>query len=106
MLSSDKDLKAIFFVVISKLLCIDSRTIFAGDWSGEQAISSIILIQVHGVLNAISWEILFPICIVIARYVETFQSSNPAWFYLHVTCQFSAYAIAVAGWATRSQAWK
>ncbi|KAJ6329496.1 hypothetical protein OIU77_011049 [Salix suchowensis] len=34
--------------------------------------------NVHGVLNAVS----------------------PAWFYLHVICQSSGYAVGVAGWAT------
>lgn len=47
-----------------------------------------------------SWGILFPFGIVIARYLRTFPSADPAWFYLHVFCQVSAYAIGVAGWAT------
>jgi hypothetical protein len=57
-------------------------------------------LQIHGVLNAVSWGILFPLGIVIARYLRTFPSADPAWFYLHVFCQVSAYAIGVAGWAT------
>ncbi|KAK6940462.1 Cytochrome b561/ferric reductase transmembrane [Dillenia turbinata] len=56
--------------------------------------------NIHGVLNAVSWGILFPVGIIIARYMRTFESADPAWFYLHVTCQVSAYAIGVAGWAT------
>lgn len=32
--------------------------------------------------------------------MRTFQSADPAWFYLHVSCQCSAYVIGVAGWAT------
>lgn len=35
-----------------------------------------------------------------ARYLRPFQAADPAWFYLHVSCQVSAYAIGVAGWAT------
>lgn len=35
-----------------------------------------------------------------ARYLRPFQAADPAWFYLHVACQVSAYAIGVAGWAT------
>ncbi|XP_052184148.1 cytochrome b561 and DOMON domain-containing protein At3g25290-like [Diospyros lotus] len=54
--------------------------------------------NIHGILNAVSWGILFPIGVIIARYMRTFQSADPAWFYLHVFCQFSAYAIGVAGW--------
>lgn len=56
--------------------------------------------QIHGILNAVSWGLLFPIGIIIARYLRTFPSADPAWFYLHVGCQVSAYAIGVAGWAT------
>ncbi|KAK9944628.1 hypothetical protein M0R45_010188 [Rubus argutus] len=56
--------------------------------------------NIHGILNAVSWGLLFPIGIIIARYLRTFPSADPAWFYLHVFCQVSAYAIGVAGWAT------
>jgi hypothetical protein len=48
----------------------------------------------------VSWGILFPIGVIIARYLRTFESADPAWFYLHVFCQVSAYAIGVAGWGT------
>ncbi|XP_054784311.1 cytochrome b561 and DOMON domain-containing protein At3g25290-like [Prosopis cineraria] len=56
--------------------------------------------NIHGVLNAVSWGILFPLGAIIARYLRTFPSADPAWFYLHAFCQVSAYAIGVAGWAT------
>ncbi|KAI3718618.1 hypothetical protein L6452_19497 [Arctium lappa] len=56
--------------------------------------------NIHGVLNAISWGIMMPLGAIIARYLRVFQSADPAWFYLHVTCQTSAYIIGVAGWAT------
>ncbi|KAJ8748591.1 hypothetical protein K2173_007581 [Erythroxylum novogranatense] len=56
--------------------------------------------NVHGVLNAVSWGILMPLGIIIARYLKVFKSAGPAWFYLHVGCQISAYAIGVAGWGT------
>ncbi|XP_038704099.1 cytochrome b561 and DOMON domain-containing protein At3g25290 [Tripterygium wilfordii] len=56
--------------------------------------------NIHGILNAVSWGILFPLGAIIARYMRTFESADPAWFYLHVFCQISAYAIGVAGWAT------
>jgi hypothetical protein len=56
--------------------------------------------NIHGILNVVSWGILFPIGAIIARYVRTFQSADPAWFYLHAFCQTSAYAIGVAGWGT------
>lgn len=56
--------------------------------------------NIHGILNAVSWGILFPLGVIIARYMRPFQSLDPAWFYLHVSCQLSAYIIGVAGWGT------
>ncbi|KAK6932834.1 Cytochrome b561/ferric reductase transmembrane, partial [Dillenia turbinata] len=56
--------------------------------------------NVHGVLNALSWGTLMPIGAIIARYMRVFKSADPAWFYLHVACQSSAYIIGVAGWGT------
>lgn len=41
-----------------------------------------------------------PLGALIARYLKVFKSADPAWFYLHIACQTSAYAIGVAGWAT------
>ncbi|KNA20238.1 hypothetical protein SOVF_054090 [Spinacia oleracea] len=57
----------------------------------------------HGVLNAISWGILMPLGAIIARYVKAFPSADPAWFYLHVSCQIVAYILGVAGWGTGLQ---
>ncbi|CAK8564453.1 unnamed protein product [Lathyrus sativus] len=54
----------------------------------------------HGVLNAISWGILMPTGAVIARYLKVFKSADPAWFYLHITCQVSAYIIGLSGFGT------
>ncbi|KAK9141064.1 hypothetical protein Scep_010745 [Stephania cephalantha] len=56
--------------------------------------------NIHGVLNAVSWGILFPIGAIIARYVRVFESADPAWFYLHASCQVSGYILGVSGWAT------
>ncbi|CAN4103643.1 unnamed protein product [Withania somnifera] len=56
--------------------------------------------HVHGVLNAVSWGVLMPMGAVFARYLKVFKAANPAWFYLHVACQTSAYAVGVAGWGT------
>ncbi|KAI6672663.1 hypothetical protein NL676_000569 [Syzygium grande] len=56
--------------------------------------------NVHGVLNAVSWGVMMPLGVLLARYLKVFKSANPAWFYLHVTCQASAYAVGVAGWIT------
>ncbi|RWW28799.1 hypothetical protein GW17_00006697 [Ensete ventricosum] len=56
--------------------------------------------NVHGVLNAVSWGILLPIGAIFARYLKTFKCADPAWFYLHVTCQIIGYGVGVGGWAT------
>ncbi|KAK4372941.1 hypothetical protein RND71_008325 [Anisodus tanguticus] len=56
--------------------------------------------NVHGVLNAISWGVMMPMGAIFARYLKTFKSANPAWFYLHAACQTAAYAVGVAGWGT------
>ncbi|KAL3521845.1 hypothetical protein ACH5RR_014679 [Cinchona calisaya] len=56
--------------------------------------------QIHGILNAVSWGILMPSGAIIARYIKVFPSADPAWFYLHVTCQLLAYILGVAGFGT------
>ncbi|OMO64716.1 Cytochrome b561, eukaryote [Corchorus olitorius] len=56
--------------------------------------------NIHGVLNTVSWGILMPMGAIIARYLKVFKSVDPAWFYLHASCQFAAYVVGVAGWAT------
>lgn len=53
--------------------------------------------NVHGVLNAVSWGVLMPMGALIARHMKFL---NPAWFYLHVGCQLTAYGVGVAGWGT------
>jgi len=54
----------------------------------------------HGILNAVSWGILLPMGGIVARYLKTFKSADPAWFYLHVACQLIGYGVGVSGWAT------
>ncbi|KAG8097220.1 hypothetical protein GUJ93_ZPchr0013g36921 [Zizania palustris] len=55
--------------------------------------------NIHGILNAVSWGILIPLGAMIARYLRVFEAADPAWFYLHITCQLSGYILGVAGWA-------
>ncbi|VAI08830.1 unnamed protein product [Triticum turgidum subsp. durum] len=54
--------------------------------------------NLHGVLNAVGWGILIPLGAMIARYLRVFEAADPAWFYLHITCQISGYVLGVAGW--------
>ncbi|KAI3828080.1 hypothetical protein L1987_02177 [Smallanthus sonchifolius] len=37
---------------------------------------------------------------MVARYLKVFKVAHPAWFYIHVACQVTAYGVGVAGWAT------
>lgn len=72
--------------------------------SGTSTVSSGVSHQTlknrHGVLAVVSWGILMPIGVMIARYAKTFEVANPAWFYLHAFCQTSGYAIGVSAWGT------
>ncbi|KAF7055141.1 hypothetical protein CFC21_062708 [Triticum aestivum] len=54
--------------------------------------------NLHGVLNGVGWGVLIPLGAMIARYLRVFESADPAWFYLHIACQISGYALGVAGW--------
>ncbi|KAF5742114.1 cytochrome b and DOMON domain-containing protein [Tripterygium wilfordii] len=56
--------------------------------------------NIHGVLNTVGWGVMMPLGALIARYLKVFKSADPAWFYLHVGCQTSAYIIGIVGWAT------
>ncbi|XP_010481308.1 PREDICTED: cytochrome b561 and DOMON domain-containing protein At5g47530-like [Camelina sativa] len=56
--------------------------------------------NIHGILNGVSWGVMMPIGAIIARYLKVSKSADPAWFYLHVFCQSSAYIIGVSDWAT------
>lgn len=55
--------------------------------------------MVHGVLNAISWGVLLPVGVVVARYLRHFQSLGPAWFYFHAGIQLSAILLGTTGFA-------
>uniref|UniRef100_A0A0D6R3Z4 Cytochrome b561 and DOMON domain-containing protein n=1 Tax=Araucaria cunninghamii TaxID=56994 RepID=A0A0D6R3Z4_ARACU len=76
---------------------IDLKTGLASASSG---IPHLVLKNRHGVLNAVGWGIVLPIGIIIARYLRSVETPDPAWFYLHIFCQISGYALGVAGWAT------
>ncbi|VAH87829.1 unnamed protein product [Triticum turgidum subsp. durum] len=54
--------------------------------------------NLHGVLNGVGWGVLIPLGAMIARYLRVFEAADPAWFYLHIACQISGYALGVAGW--------
>ncbi|WOL18621.1 hypothetical protein Cni_G27418 [Canna indica] len=80
------------------LLSMQSLDFSSGDTASTAGNSKLHRKNIHGVLNAISWGILMPVGIIIARYVKVFESADPAWFYLHIACQCSAYVLGLAGW--------
>jgi hypothetical protein len=59
----------------------------------------LVLEQVHGIINAVSWGLLLPLGVMAARYLRRFSGANPWWFYIHVTCQCLGYLLGVVGWA-------
>ncbi|KAL9690576.1 hypothetical protein QQ045_010980 [Rhodiola kirilowii] len=54
--------------------------------------------KIHEILNAISWGVLMPAGAMFARYLKVSKAADPAWFYLHIACQTSAYIFGVDGW--------
>ncbi|KAM7498408.1 hypothetical protein LguiA_022822 [Lonicera macranthoides] len=79
---------------------VDFITGQTGAGSGSVGGSRLRKRNIHGVLNVVSWGILLPLGAIAARYLKVFKSADPAWFYIHVVCQCSAYIVGVAGWAT------
>ncbi|CAI9089329.1 OLC1v1023888C1 [Oldenlandia corymbosa var. corymbosa] len=72
-----------------------------GSSSGGAGISSRMKMKYsHGFLNTIGWGILIPLGAIIARYVKLYPSADPAWFYLHIGCQVSAFLIGAVGFFT------
>lgn len=56
-------------------------------------------VQNHGIISAVAWGLLLPLGVMAARYIRPFSGSNPAWFYIHVTCQCLGYIFGVIAWA-------
>ncbi|KAI9176236.1 hypothetical protein LWI28_000202 [Acer negundo] len=103
----EKNLTTLFFSVLVTLFIASNAHHNASHGqtaSADTTAASIDSLQrrrnVHGVLNAVGWGILMPLGAMIARYLKLFKSANPAWIYIHVVCQCSAYVIGFAGWAT------
>ncbi|KAG0577119.1 hypothetical protein KC19_5G132200 [Ceratodon purpureus] len=53
----------------------------------------------HGIIAAVAWGLLLPLGIMAARYLRPLSGSNPAWFFIHVTCQCTGYFLGVVSWA-------
>eukprot|EP00250_Pteridium_aquilinum_P014560 c22061_g1_i1 orf=343-1476(+) len=53
--------------------------------------------RTHGIINTISWGILLPLGVMLARYLRPFSDS--VWFYIHVLIQTLGYVLGVTGWA-------
>ena len=55
--------------------------------------------QRHGIISAVAWGLLIPLGVMAARYLRPLSGSNPAWFFIHVTCQCTGYILGVVAWA-------
>ncbi|XP_004289524.1 PREDICTED: cytochrome b561 and DOMON domain-containing protein At4g17280-like [Fragaria vesca subsp. vesca] len=53
---------------------------------------------VHAVLNTVSWGVLLPVGVIVARNFKMY----PAWFPVHLTCVISGVTFAVFGFVTGS----
>ncbi|GMP44779.1 hypothetical protein CsSME_00013562 [Camellia sinensis var. sinensis] len=93
---ADCDDVEVYIEALSLMYCKDLRK----KLMKEDVTRVLGILKLHGVLNVVSWGIMFPVGAIIARYLRTFQSADPAWFYLHSLCQFSSYVIGVARWGT------
>ncbi|KAG6489888.1 cytochrome b561 and DOMON domain-containing protein At5g47530-like [Zingiber officinale] len=80
------------------VMTMSSVDFLSGQASSSGGVPRLRRKNTHGVVNAISWGILLPVGAIIARYVKVFKSADPAWFYLHVSCQCSAYIVGLSGW--------
>uniref|UniRef100_K4B6N2 Cytochrome b561 domain-containing protein n=1 Tax=Solanum lycopersicum TaxID=4081 RepID=K4B6N2_SOLLC len=54
---------------------------------------------VHGVINAVSWGMMMPLGVVLARlrYLPLQEYYSALWFNLHIYCQSIAYFLGIAG---------
>nr|CAB3453858.1 unnamed protein product [Digitaria exilis] len=85
---------------VDNLAAKDNLDLLRGTTSAAGADSVTQKRNIHGILNVVSWGVLLPMGAIFARYLKTFHSADPAWFYLHVTCQLIGYGVGVSGWAT------
>ncbi|CAN6978385.1 unnamed protein product [Brassica rapa subsp. trilocularis] len=53
--------------------------------------------RIHGLVNTVSWGILMPIGVMAARYMKTYETLDPTWFYVHVVCQLTGYLAGLLG---------
>lgn len=59
------------------------------------------ILQVHGFLNIIGWGTILPVGVIFARYFRKHPFRfKDWWYYLHISCQITGYAIGTAGWST------
>jgi hypothetical protein len=72
---------------------IDMQT---GSVSSQPAAPHETLKRVHGILNTISWGILLPLGVIVARYLRPI--ADPTWFYIHVSLQTVGYVVGIVGW--------
>lgn len=67
-------------------------------WSNMNLLGANLCFQKHGIINAVSWGILLPIGVMVARYLRPFAFADPVWLYIHITFQITGYILGVVGW--------
>ncbi|CAL9233759.1 unnamed protein product [Arabidopsis halleri] len=77
------------------LTSIASLNLLSGKITATKSVNENILLvkQIHGMMNAVSWGILMPIGVMAARYIKIYEILDPTWFYKHVVCQTTGYFI-------------
>ncbi|XP_009616776.1 cytochrome b561 and DOMON domain-containing protein At5g47530-like [Nicotiana tomentosiformis] len=50
----------------------------------------------HGIINGVSWGMLMPLGVVLAR-LRYLPLTDPLWFHLHIYCQILAYFLGITG---------
>lgn len=59
------------------------------------------ILQLHGVLNTVSWGIMMPLGFMAARYLKAVGPKvDPLWFYTHIVLQLPGFLLGMAGGAT------
>eukprot|EP00250_Pteridium_aquilinum_P014520 c22038_g3_i1 orf=185-1393(+) len=58
-----------------------------------------LLKTLHAALALASWGVLIILGAMTARYLKQVPSADPAWFYMHVSLQTSAYLVGITAWA-------
>ncbi|KAG2258497.1 hypothetical protein Bca52824_077791 [Brassica carinata] len=68
------------------LKSMSTLDLLSGQVTASKSVNGNILLvkRIHGLVNTVSWGILMPIGVMAARYMKTYETLDPTWFYVHV----------------------